>query len=67
LLGDEILHFIKLGGLDNPLARSLFKICGFMFLFLITFRNLNLFQAEQLQEAISGLVKELRQMRKKEP
>jgi hypothetical protein len=63
LLADEICHFIRLGGLENPLAKSLFKISAFMFIFLFTFRNLSLFEFDRLQYTLLKLVDELRSSR----
>jgi hypothetical protein len=61
----EIMHFISIGGLDNPLGRSLIKIIGYITLFLVMyFDKTN--EMLQMFDILQQLLLEVRRMRKEE-
>ncbi len=63
LIISEIVNFTKIGGLDNPLAMSLFRLIFFCFFFLIFYFD----KGSEIQPVVNllqVLIKELQVIRK---
>ncbi len=60
LLANEILNFLKHGGLENPLAFSLFKIILFAFLLCITYANNLSVDLKKILIILEGVLQEIK-------